>query len=53
MMEETKVGSFPGDREKMGLLGSGAGVMSPAEGCVHEAERGKLLCPNHNYHAMK
>lgn len=38
-MEETKVGSFPRERKKMGLLGSGAGVMSPAEGCVQEAGR--------------
>lgn len=32
MMEGIRVGCFPGQREKMGLLGSGAGATIPAEG---------------------
>lgn len=32
MMEGTKVESFPGERERIGLVGSGAGATSPAEG---------------------
>lgn len=44
MIEETKVGSFPGGRERMGLLGSGL-VPHPQlrDECVHEASREGLL----------
>lgn len=51
MMEESKVGSFPGERERMGL--PGAGATSPAEGCVHEARREGLPYPDHNDPAVR